>query len=971
MRLPFAYVALLSLLAGWFPEIASAKQRLAFIVGVGNYDTKSGLPVLNAPANDTADVKAALERLPQPFSVEILTDDQAKDKDTFQAAFDHFVNRIDSGDEILFYFSGHGFSVAQNKQNYFLLKNAKSETAFLKDLSPADQRELDSPDKKTKKYSEFITSVALSEGDIEKAIADRKPNVIILIADACRSLIEGTKGASLDGVGIVLPAHSAFGTYRLYSASAGQVSYESLEPVSLPEGIAGYKPRNDKGSSKKDKKNSLFTRVLINELLVPGQPILILAAQVKRNVRQQARTLNKDQIPDYNEDITSNDYFFWPSEDDNEVSALCQSANAKLENLRSGIASGSLGRDTIAENVAELSRCGSRIREELRSLSRIEAQGTGAFASDSKQIIDTSTITDPQKLCDIKGTSPLDSDRPQGLAGTDIQKLAVAAISPEGRKKPEAEIKSIIEVCEEAVKQRPRVARFKFNAATAHYALAGITTGIERTVALWKSSLFNQEAVDLGYAAAYNSLAVMIQNGEYYQEDAESPLPADRDKALALLKQGADLGHVVAQYNLGMAYLAGDLGLGKITELANVTDTKLVNQKRQAVAFKWLSAAAEKSYVPAMIEYARLLHDGIGVSEANPARAIYLLEVAASSGSWEAMFWLGEIYRRGRGSNQGDRDYQQAILWYARAAEAGDVRSQQHLAQMLRDGDGIPAPQPEAAGRYFRLAAYAGSGQAQAELGDLLREKKIPFRPVADRKPDGGALEIRTLYLAAFASGNPKAGVTLAKLYRSGFPTEQGSEAIPKDPESAVNLLYRTIERVKEAAAESSAADPRTSALAAFELISMYDKGEAVRRDGSAILTADQVRLLREEYGSGNNLGWIRASAIGPISCGSLNDWSKITLMVWDWDRDEPPTEAQLKWLERYNNCAEEAVKYAQENKQREPRPEDTGFTREYRNRILQQFKAAREDAKRNAATAKSFYDRMAELVNKPNGRWR
>ena len=966
----FASFAVLPFLLAWHPAEVGAKQRHAFIVGIGDYDTKSGLPALNAPPNDAEDVKAALQRLPQPFNVEILTNDQAKDKATFQAAFDSFLSRVQQGDDVLFYFSGHGFSA--EKKNFYLLKSAKSDTAFIKDLSNADQRDLDTLDKKSRKYRDWISTVALSEEDIEKAIADKKPDVIILIADACRSPVEGAKGAVIEGTGVVLPTHSAFGTYRLYSASAGQVSYDSLEAIPRSGGGSGYPPPDDRKTSKeKEKKNSLFTRVFIPQILVPGQPILIMAAQVKRKVREQAQNMNKDQIPDYTEDPRSNDYFFWPSENDSETAALCQTAATKLENLRSGILLGSLGRDTISETAAELSRCGPSVREALRSLRELEEQGTGSFATHADQTADASKLTDPQQICDVKGSSPLDSERPQVLSGTDIQQLATTALSGEKDKlKSEHEIMSIVEACEEAVNQRPRVARFKFNAGMGNYALATISSSIERTIPLRKASYFIEQAADLGYAASYNYLAMMLANGEFYKDRNETPEPPDRDRAVDLLKRGANLNHVVAQYNLGIAYLKGDLGLGNRKELTDVggnVSEKLLEQKREAVAFKYLSAASEHSYVPAMIETAKLLHDGRGVTEANPDRAIELLEVAASTGSWEAMFWLGEIYRRGMGM-----DHQRAVLWYARAAEAGDVRSQEKLADMLTTGDGVPAAQPEAAGRYYRLAAYAGSAFAQGELGDLLRDRKIPFRPpVADQKPDGGALEIRTLYLAAFASGKPYPGLKLGKLYRTGFPSEQGgSEAIPKDPESAVDMFYKTIERVKQAAPDSPEADPKVAAWAAFELVSMLDKGEAKRRDGSSVITDDQIQQLRHEYGDGGNLGYIKVGAIGTPACGT-RDLTGKWLMVWDWGRDEPPTEQQLRWLERSNQCAEKEIAQAKEKGKREPKPEDTGFTREFRNTIERQYKAARDDVQRNGAKAKSFYNRMAELVNGPEGRRR
>ena len=209
----------------------------------------------------------------------------------------------------------------------------------------------------------------------------------------------------------------------------------------------------------------------------------------------------------------------------------------------------------------------------------------------------------------------------------------------------------------------------------------------------------------------------------------------------------------------------------------------------------------------------------------------------------------------------------------------------------------------------------------------------------------------------------------LAKLYRSGFPTEQGSAAIPKDPESAVNLLYKTIERVKLAAPDSWEANPQVAAYAAFELVGMVDKGEAKRADGSPIITEDQIQQLRHDYGDGGNMGYIRIRGIGTPACGArTSDLMSEWIMVWDWTRDEPPTNSQLRWLERYHNCIEEEVAQAKEKNKREPKPEETGFTREFRERISQQFKSAREDAKKNGAKAKSFYQRMADLVSKSDG---
>lgn len=947
------WIGLTFILAAVMSASVEARQRLAFVVGVSEYEKNSGLTALKSPASDAEEIKATLEALPNRFHVQILTNEQARSKAEFQAAFERFLALVQPGDEVLFFFSGHGYSVP-DKRNYYLLPNAKSQTAYISGLSASERRNLDTTDKQNSQYRDWIAEVSLSEDEIEKSIAARDPAVIILVADACRNFIAGTKGTRIDDGGVVLPSHSAYGTFRLYSASAGQVSLDSLEPIVR---LRGKGPATKPA---KDRTNSLFTKVLLAQIEKPGLEISVLAAEVKRIVRGQARKSGAEQIPDFSQDDRNTDFFFAPIDIGAGLNALCLTAEAEMQQLRYGIASGSIGREAIERRAADLSRCGSEIRAALESLLRIEAQGTGSFATQMAQTVEVADPNDPQQVCDVKGSSSLDPDRPQGLAGIDIQKLALAGMAGEvDRAKAELEIKAVVEACEQAINLRPRIARFKFNAARGNYALATMSSGLERTVALRKASFYNAQAVDLGYAAAYNNLALMIEKGEYYKDNADSPEPADREKAASLLTRGADLNHVVAQYNLGMAYLNGNLGL-KIEQGGGSAEA--ANQARLAHAFRYLSAAAERAYVPAMVETAKLLHDGSGVI-ANPKRAVELLEIAASRGSWEAMYWLGFAHRFGKVP-----DMQRAVVWFARAAEAGEVRSQEELAEMLTKGDGVPAPQREAAGRYWRLAAYAGSPIAQTTLGDLLRDGKIPFRPVTDRKPDGGALEIRNLYLAAFEKGDPRAGLSLARLYRTGFPLEQGSDAIPKSAEDAVDLLYRTINRIKQAEPDSQAADPQVEAWAGFELISLYDKGEARRRDGTPVLTEDQIHQLRQDYGDGSSKGFIRASAIGSIACGKAFNGDKIWLMVWDWDREAPPTEPQLRWLERVHKCREVEISEAKEAGRKEPKPEATGFTKAFRDKLAREYKIAREDKKKGAAKAKSFYDRMADLVTKGNG---
>jgi uncharacterized caspase-like protein len=216
----------------------SAKERRALVVGVSDYGKSSGIAKLNAPVYDAEMVKLALERLKHPFMVDMLTNDDVKDKEAFNAALNRFLEKVHDGDEVIFYFSGHGYNIdpsmasAGRGGNYYLLPSAKSRDAYVKDLPTADSRGLDTDEKKQRAYAEWISTVALPEKAIEETIHSHRPDTVVMIADACRSLIEGTKGASLIS-GVVLPSDKARGTFRLYSASQGEVSLDSLDPIEM------------------------------------------------------------------------------------------------------------------------------------------------------------------------------------------------------------------------------------------------------------------------------------------------------------------------------------------------------------------------------------------------------------------------------------------------------------------------------------------------------------------------------------------------------------------------------------------------------------------------------------------------------------------------------------------------------------------------------------------------------------------
>ena len=76
---------------------------------------------------------------------------------------------------------------------------------------------------------------------------------------------------------------------------------------------------------------------------------------------------------------------------------------------------------------------------------------------------------------------------------------------------------------------------------------------------------------------------------------------------------------------------------------------------------------------------------------------------------------LGRMLRDGDGI---ESDPAKAVRWLKVAADAGSAEAQYNLAQLYRDGTGVPADQAEAI-RLFRLAAGSQSGEAIAQLRAL------------------------------------------------------------------------------------------------------------------------------------------------------------------------------------------------------------------------------------------------------------
>ena len=236
-------------LAAAFALSASADKR-AFIVGVGDY---SELTDLQKTEGDAA---GYTQLFGSELGFDVATVSGQKKRRDFVAAFDQFASSIAPGDEVVFVFSGHGWS--DGADNYLSFSDAP------RGVSEAVLRS---------------ETIALKQ-DIMSRLRARNPRVLLAIIDACRdeNYDPLTKSAgSLDKGIIRITANE--GELILYSAAQGQTSLDRL--------------------SNSDASNySVFTRVLLPKLRETSKPLARIANDTREEVQRLAGTISHPQRPE-------------------------------------------------------------------------------------------------------------------------------------------------------------------------------------------------------------------------------------------------------------------------------------------------------------------------------------------------------------------------------------------------------------------------------------------------------------------------------------------------------------------------------------------------------------------------------------------------------------------------------------------------------------------------------------------------
>ena len=113
-----------------------------------------------------------------------------------------------------------------------------------------------------------------------------------------------------------------------------------------------------------------------------------------------------------------------------------------------------------------------------------------------------------------------------------------------------------------------------------------------------------------------------------------------------------------------------------------------------------------------------LYNDGLGDVAQDDVEAVKWYRKAAEQGNVSAQWMLGRMYAKGEGVVENDAE---AVKWYRKAAEQGLEIAQFNLARTYDTGQGVAEDDAEAV-KWYRKAAEQGNVSAQWMLGHFYRD---------------------------------------------------------------------------------------------------------------------------------------------------------------------------------------------------------------------------------------------------------
>jgi hypothetical protein len=238
-----------------FANSATDTERIALVIGNGDYDEKFNklqLGKLSNPVYDAKDMAKVLNSL----GFEVILKTNLRKKRAMKQAVREFIRRLGQGDVGIFYFSGHGFQ--QDNINYLLPLRA--------DI----HNDID------------IEGEALPASYVLRQMERATRGVKLMILDACRlnipeDFFRKSKGA-FSGVskGFSSSLNAPMNTLIIYATAANQISWGGLP----------------------GERNSVYTKHLVDVLRQqPHAMVEILLKEVRHRVVQETQDVDEPQVP--------------------------------------------------------------------------------------------------------------------------------------------------------------------------------------------------------------------------------------------------------------------------------------------------------------------------------------------------------------------------------------------------------------------------------------------------------------------------------------------------------------------------------------------------------------------------------------------------------------------------------------------------------------------------------------------------
>lgn len=650
----------------------AGQRRVAFVVGNSAYES---VPKLANPDNDAEAVAAALKR--SGFEVVTALD---LNRPEFDKAFEKFIRSLDGADLSLFYYSGHGMQV--DGANRIIPVDAK--------LKSAADLEVETVSVET------VMSYMRSNSKIQ-----------LVYLDSCRNnpfpsqtyLIGPQKQAAAAGVGLA-PQTGALGSLVAFSTQPGAVAVdgtgdmspftESMIKQSFKLGVdvhtALSKVTDEVWAATHERQRPWMSDTLAQPVYLAKPVIMISAAQPAAESKQpvvkigsattaqDATTVAASSAAGTTVQVASllEENFNQPRRvpigvgqvailgdfpviraatgAQIEIGAAPKSGVMYLDGKPLGegdvIDQAALGKVTFEPSIGS--------EDKIQS---VEFKVSQAGSGDSSVV--TGKIEPFMVPCDREAGEPLD------LQGVGAGKLP-----------NEIDATAAIPACQEAVKQFPTVARYKYELGRAKLAAKDVPGATEQ---------FNA-AAEAGHVRAFYELGYLAQRG--------LGRSLDLAEANRLFKVGADQGDPYAMLSFGRN-LAQGRGVEKNLE--------------QGVSL--MTRAVELGHTYAMNAVGAMYYYGEGL-KSNPQRGVRFYEAALARGDIYAMRNLGIAYLDGKGVA---RDPTTALALFKKASEGGHPGAPTSIGAMYFNGNGVKKDLAEAI-KWYELGTERGDFQAASNL---------------------------------------------------------------------------------------------------------------------------------------------------------------------------------------------------------------------------------------------------------------